>query len=190
MAEDTGASDPSMEEILASIRKIISDDAPPAEAAPAASTPAAEPEAGIATPTAKEDDILELTQMVQDDGSVVDLADIEPEPAPPPPPPPPPPVMMPPVMMPPVMMPTEALISQPAAQSAATALSALANTVEIERLASAPFGATALGNGGRTLEDMVIELMRPMLKSWLDQNLPPIVDKLVQKEIERISRRA
>jgi len=49
---------------------------------------------------------------------------------------------------------------------------------------------TPFGNGARTLEEMVLELMRPMLKSWLDQNLPPIVERLVQKEVERIARRA
>ncbi|MGB9151518.1 MAG: DUF2497 domain-containing protein, partial [Alphaproteobacteria bacterium] len=64
-----------------------------------------------------------------------------------------------------------------------------ANTVEIERLSSAPAGASYIGNGGRTLEDMVVELMRPLLKDWLDKNLPAVVERLVQKEIERIARR-
>jgi cell pole-organizing protein PopZ len=85
--------------------------------------------------------------------------------------------------------PSETLISEPAASAAGSALSALASTVEIERLASAPVTHTAFGNGARTLEDMVIELMRPLLKQWLDENLPATVDRLVQKEIERISRR-
>jgi cell pole-organizing protein PopZ len=69
-------------------------------------------------------------------------------------------------------------------------LSSLANTVEIERLSSAPVSATFVGNGHRTLEDMVIELMRPLLKDWLDQNLPVIVERLVQKEIDRIAKRS
>jgi cell pole-organizing protein PopZ len=177
MAEDTGSADPSMEEILASIRKIISDDAPPAEAAPA---PAETPVIPSPTPVMADNDVVELTQMIQDDGSLVDLTEISQEPPPPPPPLPPEPA--------PVA--NETLISHPVAQSAASSLSALANTVEIERLASSPLNNTSLGNGGRTLEDMVIELMRPLLKDWLDQNLPIIVDRLVQKEIERISRRA
>ena len=42
---------------------------------------------------------------------------------------------------------------------------------------------------GRTLEDVVRELLRPMLKQWLDQNLPSIVETAVQSEVERISRR-
>ncbi|MEJ8573324.1 DUF2497 domain-containing protein [Microbaculum marinum] len=40
----------------------------------------------------------------------------------------------------------------------------------------------------RTLEDFVGEMLRPMLKEWLDENLPVIVEQLVQQEIERVSR--
>ncbi len=149
-----------MEEILASIRKIISDDATP------------ETPDGAA-------DVVELTQMIQNDGSVVDvkanvLVEEPPMPA-----------------SPPTPLPASApLISEPASTAATAALSSLASTVEIERLATAPSHMTPIGNGARTLEDMVIELMRPLLKQWLDQNLPGTVDRLVQKEIERIARRA
>lgn len=150
-----------MEEILASIRRIISDD----KEAPAEAAPAEEP--------------LELTQEIKEDGSVVDIAQPEPvsEPLPASPPEPEP-------------APEPALVSEPVAAEAASSLHTLASTVEIEELASAPRGATYIGNGSRTLEDMTLELMRPLLRQWLDQNLPPIVDRLVQKEIERISRRA
>ena len=41
---------------------------------------------------------------------------------------------------------------------------------------------------GRTLEDVVQELLRPLLKSWLDENLPAIVQAKVDAEVERISR--
>lgn len=41
---------------------------------------------------------------------------------------------------------------------------------------------------GRTLEDIVCDMMRPMLKSWLDDNLPGLVERLVRAEIERVSR--
>jgi cell pole-organizing protein PopZ len=41
---------------------------------------------------------------------------------------------------------------------------------------------------GRTLEDLVREMLRPMLKTWLDDNLPRMVDRLVRAEIERVSR--
>jgi cell pole-organizing protein PopZ len=46
-----------------------------------------------------------------------------------------------------------------------------------------------LGDGTRTIEDVVRELLRPMLKSWLDDNLPAMVERLVRSEIERVSRR-
>lgn len=174
-----------MEEILASIRRIISDDKDAPAPAPAV-----------------EEEPLELTQVLQDDGSVVDIA-AEPAPPPPPPAPPSPPspqvaaqVVPPPPPPPaapiaePVAEPVPSLVSDDAATEAASSLHTLVNTVEIEELASVPRGASLIGNGARTLEDMVLELMRPMLKQWLDQNLPPIVDRLVQKEIERISRRS
>lgn len=164
-----------MEEILASIRRIISD-----EQAPAPENPHA-------------DDVIELTQAVQDDGSIVDITvpetaavEVAPEPEPIPAPPPVQEIV-PPVVEPPV--PSQPLLSEQILGVAASSLSSLANTIEIERLSSEPQGMTALGNGGRTLEDMVIELMRPMLKQWLDQNLPSTVERLVQKEIERISKR-
>jgi cell pole-organizing protein PopZ len=66
----------------------------------------------------------------------------------------------------------------------------LANTIEIERLSSSPSSATFVGNGRRTLEDMVIELMRPLLKDWLEKNLPTVVERLVQKEIDHIVKRS
>jgi len=39
-----------------------------------------------------------------------------------------------------------------------------------------------------TLEDVVRETLRPMLKSWLDENLPRVVERMVQAEIERVTR--
>jgi cell pole-organizing protein PopZ len=47
---------------------------------------------------------------------------------------------------------------------------------------------TVLGNNARTLEDLVKEMLRPMLKSWLDDNLPGLVERMVRAEIERVSR--
>ena len=41
---------------------------------------------------------------------------------------------------------------------------------------------------GRTLEDLTRELLRPLLKAWLDENLPRIVESKVAEEVERISR--
>jgi cell pole-organizing protein PopZ len=171
--------EPSMEEILASIRKIIADDEP------------------------AKTDVVELTQMVQEDGSVTDLkAAAAPEVSPPPPPAapppeppkaeaaPPPPPSSPPPRPPMPAPPADTLVSAPAAASAASALSSLANTVEIERLAAMPpMTTTFIGNNARTLEEMTIGLMKPLLKEWLDQNLPNVVDRLVQKEIERITNK-
>jgi uncharacterized protein len=47
---------------------------------------------------------------------------------------------------------------------------------------------TVLVNNARTLEDLVREMMRPMLKTWLDDNLPRLVERLVRAEIERVAR--
>ena len=56
---------------------------------------------------------------------------------------------------------------------------------------SSAFGSlahTVLAQNARTLDDLVREMLRPMLKSWLDDNLPTIVERLVRSEIERVSR--
>jgi cell pole-organizing protein PopZ len=68
----------------------------------------------------------------------------------------------------------ESLLSDQATSAAATAFGALAHTV--------------LTKNARTLEDLVGEMLRPMLKTWLDDNLPTIVERLVRAEIERVSR--
>ena len=47
---------------------------------------------------------------------------------------------------------------------------------------------TVLVQNARTLEDLVREMLRPMLKSWLDENLPGLVERMVRAEIERVSR--
>lgn len=47
---------------------------------------------------------------------------------------------------------------------------------------------TVLSNNAKTLDDLVREMLRPMLKAWLDQNLPTLVERMVRQEIERVSR--
>ena len=47
---------------------------------------------------------------------------------------------------------------------------------------------TVLVQNARTLEDLVREMLRPMLKAWLDDNLPNMVERMVRAEIERVSR--
>lgn len=49
-------------------------------------------------------------------------------------------------------------------------------------------GATVTGKSPHTMEEFVAEMLRPLLRDWLDENLPPLVERLVQAEIERISR--
>ena len=49
---------------------------------------------------------------------------------------------------------------------------------------------TPIGNGNRTIEDLVKEVMRPMIKEWLDDNLPALVERVVRREVERLSRTA
>ena len=47
---------------------------------------------------------------------------------------------------------------------------------------------TVLNHNARTLEDLVKDMLRPMLKNWLDENLPTMVERLVRAEIERVAR--
>jgi hypothetical protein len=177
-----------MEEILASIRRIISEDgeagkeppAMPAAAAPAAAAPAPEP----AKPADKPAEILELTEMVSDDGKVTNLSAQAAAPSPPPPPPPEPaPAPAAPVAA------GEGLISATTAAAAAGSLASLqAMAKEPESESMTPPRSLALGDGSLTIEDIVREELRPILKSWLEENLPGMVERLVQKEIKRITR--
>jgi cell pole-organizing protein PopZ len=163
-----------MEEILASIRRIISeDDAPAAEAAAEPEEPVAEaaPEPELPTVPEDEDDgVLELTDKVETLGDLdvyaPAAAEEEPEPdveaeafaAP--------------AYTP---QPGEGLVGDPAAAAAAAAFGALSSSILMPK-------------DGRTLEDVVRELLRPLLKQWLDANLPGIVEAQVKAEVERISR--
>ena len=125
-----------MEEILASIRKIIAEDVPGRAAADGASA-----------------EIIELTDVLEEG------------------------------------CPSEGdhLVSESAADRSARAMEALRAAVrsEAERR-SVPLG----GDSNRTLEDVVETLVRPMLREWLDANLPPLVERLVEKEIRDIARRS
>jgi cell pole-organizing protein PopZ len=83
-----------------------------------------------------------------------------------------------PVYEPPVfdlpMPPQPPILSQSTVSAVESAFNTLANTV--------------LSNNARTLEDLVKEMLRPMLKGWLDDNLPGLVERIVKAEIERVSR--
>lgn len=62
------------------------------------------------------------------------------------------------------------------------------STVSAVESAFNTLASTVLSNNARTLEDLVKEMLRPMLKSWLDDNLPGLVERIVKAEIERVSR--
>jgi hypothetical protein len=231
MTQSAKAQEPSMEEILASIRRIIADDdagkpakppepaaakpaPPPAAVAPppAPSPQPAPPSARIAPPVASNN---------QDDIDAM-LADLEP--AKPAPPKAPPPKRAAPAPAADVLDLTEAMAAptpppgpapsfrtidgasdvvfadrqadpEPApARSPAPAhptpdRSLLSNTATAAvDSAFNTLAHTMLLNNARTLEDLVKEMLRPMLKSWLDDNLPGLVERIVRAEIERVSR--
>ena len=74
-----------------------------------------------------------------------------------------------------------------AAQTAAATGGVLSSLVDAVDRAH---GGSTLGDGNRTIEDLVKEVMRPMVKEWLDENLPDLTERLVRREIERLARRA
>jgi cell pole-organizing protein PopZ len=220
MTQTAKAQEPSMEEILASIRRIIADDdaskpakapetaappKPPAAAAPSRPMPPATPAKSATSPpptarpaapvVANSQDAIDamLAELdgppnaaprpaaTQPDAPAADVLDLteamaEQTPSPGPAPtfrtidgtsdvgfstkPEPPP--------------DRALISNETIAAVDSAFNTLAHTV--------------IGQNARTLEDLVREMLRPMLKSWLDDNLPSMVERIVRAEIERVSR--
>jgi hypothetical protein len=71
--------------------------------------------------------------------------------------------------------PVENLVSERAASAAASSFGQLSAAIGMPR-------------EDRTLEDVVRELLRPLLQQWLDSNLPGIVQQAVEAEVERIAR--
>lgn len=76
------------------------------------------------------------------------------------------------------------LVSEASADAARQSLDALTAAVA-PAVAAATVAAPAIA--GRTMEDVVVDALRPMLKQWLDANLPPLVEAMVAKEISRIT---
>ena len=150
------------------------------EATPAPEMRAPEPEPELEP----EPDVLELTDEM--------AMDPEPTPAPPPPSfrkveprddlefaeapprPAPPPSYAPVDYDAPPLPPQQPILAQSTVSAVESAFNSLAHTV--------------LSSNARTLEDLVKEMLRPMLKSWLDDNLPGLVERIVKAEIERVSR--
>jgi uncharacterized protein len=188
-----------MEEILASIRRIIADD------------DAAKPEEA----PQDNDDVLDLAEIPDSQVTpranldvAADIAvrepsgieDFHPEPEPDPQPealaatpeplPASEPIAMPFVPMP---EPPRAEAAEPPApiappsQGMAETLVSSATTASVSQ-AFGLLSNTILSQNARTLEDIVREMLRPMLKVWLDDNLPPLVERLVRAEIERVAR--
>ncbi len=182
MAEQS-AHEPTMEEILASIRRIISEDDAPedaeAKAAPepeVAAAPAPEPEPEVED--APEEDVLELTETYEAPKGPVSIGDIdayEPEE---------------------VVAPAPAPAPEPKPAPAPKAPAAAGGLVSerTESVAASAFGsltgALLVPKSDRTLEDVTRDLLRPLLQAWLDENLPAIVEEQVRLEVERIARQS
>ncbi len=188
-AKPAAQGEPSMEEILASIRRIISEDGEPAKpvtapapvtvtAPVAAPAPVVAPSPPVAAasapapapippaPVLPMSDVLELTEVVE-----------EPAPAPKPAP----------VPAPALESGEDSLVSVNVAAAATGSLTSLMSAKrQTERGMSE--NQMALGNAGATIESIVREEIRPILKAWLDQNLTPMVERMVQREIQRIAR--
>jgi uncharacterized protein len=176
--------DNSIEEILASIRQIIAEDDPKAaepmsaSAAPAEAAPQSEPVAN--------DDVFELVDRViaepepapvalppipepepVEEEIQVDLRDMEPEPLP----------------SAPVVLSDDdrQVFSDVAANATLGAFSKLTETILLER-------QRAISGASVTLEDIVKELLAPLLREWIDKNVPGMVDRLVREELDKLSR--
>ncbi|OWJ64275.1 DUF2497 domain-containing protein [Inquilinus limosus] len=148
MSETRAQQEPSMEDILASIRRMITED-DPARGRAAAGEPARPQPAPSSVSV--DDDVLELTEALDD-----------PRPA---------------ASAPAAAVEDDSVVS-PASASAALAALARLN-------AAAPPPAAA--HKSQTVDDLVRELLRPMLKEWLDANLPRLVEQAVEREVSRIA---
>lgn len=178
MAEIKTEQEPSIEEILESIRQIISEDGTPVDAAQvakpakpapeAAPAPARKPEIAKPAPLpVKAEPVLDLTEKVsapKPESPRIVLEETPEE----------------------EQLPDDDshLVSDITADAAVETLAKLlANNLSVEReMPGRP--------GNVTLEDMTREMLRPLLKQWLEQNLQQIIEKMVAREIERLSLRA
>ncbi|WP_295445832.1 DUF2497 domain-containing protein [Sphingorhabdus sp. EL138] len=134
-----GRNEPSMDEILASIKRIIADDD--------RNRPVKERAAKSAVPDVAQDEVLELTDADEHAGG------------------------------------GEVLMDNNKAQSLRHSFSALQTLSE-------PGAAPQIVRSGETsLEELTRDLLRPILKGWLDTHLPPIVEAMVEREITRITKK-
>ena len=172
MAETKSEQEPSIEEILESIRQIISEDGDAPAPAPVAAAPAPTPEPA---PQPIDDDVIDLTEKVMPAAPAIDMREAPPQ------------------------IYSSALdlsALQEAPPSGDTLLSAAATDLSAHAIARLLQGNISVERelpgrpGNVTLEDMTRDMLRPLLKTWLDQNLPSLIEKMVAKEIEKISRLA
>jgi cell pole-organizing protein PopZ len=196
MAEAAKDQDQSMEDILQSIKRIIAEEGDPVPA------PAA--------------DVLELTDMLAEDGSLtkansggaiptmsieeIMAAPIASGAAPEPVAEPVAEAIPEPVFesMPvaeisastpaPALASSESLISDEALSASVSALNALRDSMTAAAPRPAPSGVDIAFRSGTTVEDLVREALKPMLKEWLDSNLPALVESLVKKEISKLTQ--
>ena len=177
MAQTANTPEPTMEEILASIRRIISEDTDekPAAAKPAAA--AAKPAAKAPAPAPVEeddedDDVLELTDVVPDEAPAAmhhepdDVVMVER-----------PPVPRAPTIPQPRFAHEQQLISDRVREQASQHFMQLSRNVMVSEA------------DPRSLESLVQEMLRPVLQNWLNDHLPAMVERMVQEEIERVTRR-
>jgi cell pole-organizing protein PopZ len=220
---EAGGQDGSMEDILASIRRILAEDsAQPMPPPPEPATPPGDevldlteqmlaPEAAAPSPApppgqAKADEakagmgaadidalfdappLATATPLSAADIDALFNAPPQPEPAPPPLAAAPPPQPAPPPTPSAEAAPGDGLIGGTVAAAAAASFAALRAAARGPAEETRPAADVLLGNGALTLEQIVREELRPLLKSWLDANLPPIVERLVKAELERVAR--
>lgn len=219
MSDAQKENEPTMEEILASIRKIISEDEPDEAAESAEAAP--DDDAGAAG-----DEPMELTQMVSDDGSVVDLrADDEPEEDRAPAEPEEPPEFEAEAEDEPfeeeeededelavglddgdIELEVDEEEDEPLPELAArpvevdpsfeglvapvTAAAATATMARLSDSLDAEHAGMGMGAGDKTLTVLVQETLAPHLKAWLDAHLPGLVERIVREEIKKMVKRA
>jgi cell pole-organizing protein PopZ len=205
MTQPAKSQEPSMEEILASIRRIIADDdankGPPQASEPPKAQPEPAPRPRVEVDTRAAMDVpspLDSVAMADQASDILDLTESMAAPMP-----------QPASVNPPVSaMPNPAAqfrtidgssdvgfdeTSEKPASRAASGIDGQGQLISSETSAAvdSAFNAlaqTVLVQNARTLEDLVREMLRPMLKTWLDDNLPGTVERLVRGEIERVSR--
>ena len=194
MTDPKSANDPSMDDILASIRKIISDDEARAQVSsqqaalqsgrPAVTPPRIGPEGEPKLHAAGRDDVLLLTDLIEEPRSdtvppPIPLPRIDPVRA----------AEMPQPSIEPARTADSTLVGGGTAGSTASAFARLNQAVQDSVPPPAAADPGPVVASGKTVEELVKETLRPMLKEWLDQNLPQVVERYVEREIVRLTRR-